>query len=134
MSAALREPPGRRRWAAIAVLGFATFFVVLWLGSTSAWWFEDDTLQFTAAASITNPAAIFTDPTILRRWGTGASLVPMQVLSYWIDTHAFGISPAAARIHDAISTVACAFLVFLVLSRFEVTPVASAAAACLWIC
>ncbi len=134
MSAAVGEAPGWRRWPGVAVLVFATLFVVFWLASTSAWWFEDDPLQFAAAASISSPAAIFTDPGILRRWGTGASLVPMQVLSYWIDTHAFGISPTAARVHDAIATVACVLLVSLVLSRFGVPPVTSAVAAGLWLC
>jgi hypothetical protein len=134
MSVALGEPPGRRRWTGMAVVGSATLFVLLWLGSTSAWWFEDDPLQFAAAASISNPAAIFTDPGVLRRWGTGASLVPMQVLSYWVDTHLFGISPAAARVHDAVATVACAFLISLVLSRFGVPSLTSAFAAVLWLC
>jgi hypothetical protein len=134
MSAALREPPGRRRWPGIALLGFATLFVVFGLGSTSAWWFEDDPLQFATAASISNPVAIFTDLGVLRRWGTGASLVPMQILSYWIDTHAFGVSATAARVHDAIATIACAFLVYLVLSTFGAPPATAAVAAGSWLC
>jgi len=134
MSAAVREPPGWRRWAGAAVIAFAAAFVVLWLRSTSAWWFEDDPLQFAAAASISHPVSIFIDPGILGRWGTGASLVPMQVLSYWFDTHAFGISPAAARMHDAVATIACAWLLFFVLARAGAGTWVSAAAAALWLC
>jgi hypothetical protein len=134
MTAADREPPAKRRWLGFAVVAVAVVFVTLFLRSTSAWWFEDDPLQFAAAASIPQPAAPFIDPSVLRHWGTGASLVPLQVLSYWIDTHAFGVSPTAARIHDAVGTVACALLVFLALSRFGVPSVTSAVAACLWLC
>src|SRR5262245_49171451 len=134
MSAAVREPPGWRRSAGGSVIAFAAAFVVLWLRSTSGWWFEDDPLQFAAAASISSPVSIFTDPGILGRWGTGASLVPMQVLSYWFDTHAFGISPADARIHDAVATIACAWLLFFVLARAGAGAWVSAAAAALWLC
>src|SRR4029453_7449417 len=134
MSAALREPPGRRRWPGIALLGFATLFVVFGLGSTSAWWVEDDPLQFATAASISNPVAIFTDLGVLRRWGTGVSLVPMQILSSWIDTHAFGVSATAARVHDAIATIACAFLVYLVLSTFGAPPPTPPVAPGAWRC
>src|SRR6516164_3075526 len=134
MTAADREPPARRRWLGLAVVAAAALFVTLFLRSTSAWWFEDDPLQFAAVPAIPNPVTPFTDPNFLRHWGTGASIVPMQVLSYWIDTHAFGVSPTAARIHDAVATVACALLVFLVLSRFGVPPWTSALTACLWLC
>src|SRR5262245_48046173 len=134
MTAADRKPLARRRWRGFGVVAIAVLFVTLFLRSTSAWWFEDDPLQFSAAAAISNPVAPFTDPSVLRHWGTGASLVPMQVLSYWIDTHAFGVSPIAARIHDAVATAACVLLMFLVLSRFRVPPGTSPAAACLWLC
>ena len=134
MPDALREPPRRRRWLGAAVVGFAGAFVVLYLRSTSAWWYEDDPLQFAAAAAMASPAAAFTDPELLRRWGTGASLVPMQVVSYWTDTHAFGVSPRAARVHDALATIASALLVFVVLSRFGVPALSAAAASALWLC
>lgn len=114
-------------------MALAAAFCVLYLGSTSRWWFEDDPTQFAAAAAIRSPVAIFLDPQVLRRWGTGASLVPMHVLSYWCDTQLFGISPMAARLHNLVSTVLVCGLVFLVLARFGADPICAALAAVLWL-
>jgi hypothetical protein len=108
-------------------------FCGLYLRSTSAWWHEDDPLQFARAEAIANPADIFADPSVLRRWGTGASLVPMHVLSYWIDIRIAGASPGAARIHQLVATVLVAMLIFAVLARFGVDPGAAALSAIFWL-
>lgn len=114
-------------------MAFAAAFCVLYLGSTSRWWFEDDPTHFAAAAAVKSPIAIFLDPQVLRRWGTGASLVPMHVLSYWCDIQLFGISPVAARLHNLVSTALVCGLLFLVLARFGADRVCSAVAAWLWL-
>lgn len=119
--------------AGVAVLGFAAAFCVFYLDSTSKWWYEDDPLQFSAAAAISNPADIFLDLQVLHRWGTGASLVPMQVLSYWLDTHLFGISPLAARLHSLVSTVLVCWLLYVVLTAFGVDRAVAGTATGLWL-
>jgi hypothetical protein len=114
-------------------MAFATAFCALYLRSTSRWWFEDDPTHFAAAAAVGNPVAIFTDPQVLRRWGTGASLVPMHVLSFWCDIRLFGISPPAARLHNLASTAIVCGLLFLVLVRYGADRSCSAVAAGLWL-
>ena len=128
------RPTERRRVLGLSVALLALAFCGLYLRSTSTWWFEDDPHHYAAAAAVDNPVDIFLDPNVLHRWGTGASLVPMHVLSFWIDTHAFGVSPRAARIHQLVSTVVVAFLIAFVLRRFDVEPLVAAAAALLWLC
>jgi hypothetical protein len=132
MAAAGRHP-ARRIMAGLGVLGFAAAFCVFYLDSTSKWWYEDDPLQFSAASAISNPLDIFLDPQILRRWGTGASLVPMHVLSYWLDTHLFGISPTAARLHNLASTILACWLLYVALTCFGVDRGVAAFAAGLWL-
>jgi hypothetical protein len=117
----------------LAVMVFASAFCVLYLGSTSRWWFEDDPTHFALAAAVKNPVAIFVDPQVLRHWGTGASLVPMHVLSYWCDIQLFGISPMAARLHNLVSTVLVCWLLYLALTRFGADRACSAFAAGLWL-
>lgn len=118
----------------LVVIVFAAAFCVFYLDSISKWWYEDDPLQFAAAAAISHPLDIFLDPQILRRWGTGASLVPMHVLSYWLDTHLIGISPTAARLHSLASTILACWLLYVVLTRFGVDRVVAAFAAGAWLC
>jgi hypothetical protein len=116
-----------------AVIVAAVLFSVLVLRSTSRWWYEDDAAQYATASAIRNPVRIFLDPGVVRRFGTGASLVPMQLLSYWIDTHFFGVSPRAAYVHSLLSTVATVFLLYLLLLRLTGNPAASACVAALWL-
>ena len=111
----------------------AAAFCVLYLDSTSKWWFEDDPTHFASAAAVRNPIAFFVDPQVMRRWGTGASLVPMHALSYWCDLRIFGVSAAAARVHSLVSTVLVCTLLFLCLTRYGADPRCSAVAAVLWL-
>lgn len=134
MTTAGGDPPRRRILAWAIAMGFGAAFCVFYLDSTSKWWYEDDPTQFAAAAAISNPLDIFFDPQVLHHWGTGASLVPMHVLSYWIDTHLFGISPTAARLHTLVSTLLTCWLLYVVLIRFGADRACSAFAVGLWLC
>ena len=120
-------------WPGLAVVAVSILFAVAYLRSTSRWWYEDDPAQYATAAAIQNPARIFFDPDVVRRFGTGASLVPMQLLSYWIDAHLFGTSPGAAYLHSLVSTVLTVFLMYLLLVSVTNDPVASACLALLWL-
>ena len=111
----------------------AALFGALYLRSPSAWWFEDDPWQFARAAQLQRPADAFLDPSVLRGWGTGASLVPMHVLSYWVDVRLFGLEPGPARAHTLLSTVVVTALVYAALLGFGAGVGASAAGALLWL-
>ena len=115
------------------VVGCALLYSIFYLQSTSKWWFEDDPAQYSYAASMANPVAIFVDPKILGGFGTGASAVPMQLFSYWVDIKLFGISPPAAYIHSLIVFALVVLLLYTVLVRFTGNIVASACVALVWI-
>jgi hypothetical protein len=119
--------------AGFAVGLAAALFGVVYLKSPSAWWFEDDPWQFARAAHLQHPADAFLDPSVLRGWGTGASLVPMHVLSYWADVRLFGLDPRPARIHNLVATVVVTVLVYAALLAFGAGVGASAAGALLWL-
>jgi hypothetical protein len=127
-------PNSGKCWAGLIVISCAMAFAVVYLKSTSRWWYEDDPFQYAYAAAISNPFSIFVDPTVLRGFGTGASVVPMQLLSYWFDVHLFGVSPLAASLHSLLSTTLTALLLYLVLSRFTANAIASACLAVVWLC
>jgi hypothetical protein len=123
----------RRLWRGLLVIVGALLFTVGYLKSTTRWWYEDDPAQYATAAAIRDPVSLFVSPGLLRGFGTGASLVPMQMLSYWIDVHLFGPSPRAAYLHSLFSTLLTVVLIYLVLARMTGEPTASAFLALLWL-
>ena len=76
----------------------------------SRWWFDDDPSLFAYTSMIHNPVLIFTDPGVLRHFAIGEALVPMQMLSYWVDIKLAGFSPRWAYAHQV-----CSFLLTLLL-------------------
>jgi hypothetical protein len=77
--------------------------------------FEDDPFLFDYAAHLSNPLLAFTDPDVLRHFTVGKALVPMQIVSYWIDVHWAGLLPALAYVHQTISLLLTLLLLYLVL-------------------
>lgn len=132
-SARQRRHDPLRRWIVLSIVTLASIFLVGYLRSPLRWWYEDDPLQYSAARTISNPIDIFTNPKILRGFGTGASLVPMQLLSYWLDVRLFGISPRAAYWHSLISTLAAAILLFLLLTGLTEKVAGAGLATMIWL-
>ena len=94
---------------------FGAVYSIEYLRLFSRWWFEDDPFLYFYAAKITNPFTIFTDPQVLRHFTTGQALVPMQILSYWIDVRLAGFSPHFAYAHQVCSFLLTLLLLYLVL-------------------
>jgi hypothetical protein len=57
----------------------------------------------------------------------------MQLLSFWLDVHLWGVSPTAAYLHSLLSTLVTALLLSLVLARLTRSPGVSAAVALVWV-
>ncbi len=90
-------------------------FSIGYLKTTSQWWYSDDPGEFIYVATISNPLAIFIDPIILKSFTTGQALVPMQLLSIWIDVKLFGYEPFPAYVHNLIVLVLVLVLLYAVL-------------------
>ena len=97
-------------WAPLILIAFGCIYSLGYLRLSSRWWFEDDPALFAYTASAGSPIRFFADPTILRRFTTGNALVPMQLISYWLDLRTAGVSPAVAYLHQTVS-----FLITIVL-------------------
>jgi hypothetical protein len=108
---------GSTPWFALALLVFGTVYSTAYLGLASRWWFEDDPSLFAYTATIHNPVTIFTDPNTLRHFTGGAALVPMQLLSYWVDIKLAGFSPRLAYAHQICSFLLTLLLLYLLLAR-----------------
>ena len=105
-------------WASPMSLAlFGLIYSIGYLGLSSRWWFEDDPFVFHYAGRIHNPAAIFTNPALVREFTATRALVPMQIFSYWIDMHVAGTSPRFAYAHQAVSFVLTLLLLYFVLLR-----------------
>jgi|SRR5665213_1382094 len=102
----------------VGLLAVGVAYTTAFLKMYSRWWFEDDPSLFAYAGAIGNPIAIFVDPNVLRHFTTGKALVPMQILSYWIDVHLAGYSPQFAYAHQVCSFLLTLLLLYLVLLRF----------------
>ena len=100
-------------WGLCAVIVVTLLFSVVYLNILDRFWFEDDPFAYQYARKIGNPLEIFFNPEIMRHFGTGSSLVPMQLLSYWLDIKLFGVSTVAAYLHSCISLVATSSLLYL---------------------
>jgi hypothetical protein len=99
-------------------LAFGTLYATEFLRLPSRWWFEDDPFLFAYVSTIHNPIRIFIDPGILRQFTGGAALVPMQVLSYWVDVRLAGFSPGFAYGHQICSFLLTLLLFYLLLARY----------------
>ncbi len=93
---------GSTLWFVLALLAFGAAYSTAYLGLSSRWWFEDDPSLYAYTATIHNPVAIFADPNLLRHFTGGAALVPMQLLSYWVDIQLAGFSPRLAYAHRGL--------------------------------
>jgi hypothetical protein len=118
---------------ALLVLVGSLLFSLLFLRSTSHWWFEDDPAQYAYVSRISNPLRFFVDPALVRNFGTRASLVPMQLLSSWLDVRLFGLSPAMAYWHGVAALAVTALLMYAMLLRWTGDRRVSASASLLWL-
>lgn len=100
---------------ALCLLLFGAAYSIGYLRLLSRWWFEDDPFLYWYASKITNPISIFVDPQVLRHFTTGRALVPMQILSYWMDVRLAGFSPQFAYEHQVCSFLLTLFLLYLIL-------------------
>ena len=90
-------------------------------------------MQFHYAAQITNPLHIFTDHATLHDFGSRHALVPMQLLSYWLDVKLAGYSPLVAYLHSLLSLLATTLLFYTVLVHWFADRVVSFAIVVLWL-
>ncbi len=116
------------------LLAFGVVFAAVYLRLGSRWWFEDDPALYSYANQIRNPASIFVDPGVLRHLVTGRALVPMQVLSFWIDVRLAGYSPQFAYLHQTCSFLLTLLCLYLILIRvFEDDIGAAVSVSVLWV-
>lgn len=116
----------------VGLLAFGAIYSLAFLGLSSRWWFEDDPALFAYTAGIHNPVRIFTDPNVLRHFTAGSALVPMQILSYWLDINLAGFSPEFAYAHQVCSFLLTLLLLYLVLSDWLHDRMAAAVASVAW--
>jgi hypothetical protein len=126
--------PWRRADLALLLVAAATALVsIVYLGLPHRFWFEDDPWQYAAVRTVGNPLRFFFDSSVMRGFGTGASAVPMQLLSYWVDVKSFGVSPLAAYVHSTVTLTVVAVLLYLGLRRLTASRFASAFVTLLWV-
>src|SRR5665213_987540 len=117
MNRSLRPAPSK--WSSIstpiALLLLGAAYLWAYLRLQSRWWFEDDPSLFAYANEIHNPASVFFDPSLLRHFTTGKALVPMQLVSYWVDTRLAKLSPAFAYAHQAFSFLLTLLVLYFLL-------------------
>ncbi|MFC1601701.1 hypothetical protein ACFL34_05075, partial [Candidatus Sumerlaeota bacterium] len=121
------------RTVCLSVMAFAALYSIAYLQSSFMWWYEDDPFQYHYVSQIANPVSIFIEPQVLGSFGTGVSVVPMQLLSYWIDVRLFGISPRGCYLHSLLSLLIVTGLLYLVLVRFSGNIPVSACITLLWL-
>lgn len=100
--------------AALAALGAA--YTVGYLRLPWKWWYADDPSMLAHAAAVQEPLRIFTDPTVIRGLGGGGAMVPMQLLSFWVDVR-LGGTPKVAYTHQVLSFLAAGLLLYALLLR-----------------
>jgi hypothetical protein len=103
--------------ALVLVAFIALAFSIGYLHLLSRWWYEDDPGQQHRMLLIENPVAIFLDPDILRHFGIGRAMVPMQIFSQWIDARLFGANPLPVYAHSVMSLAATCIAVVVLLQR-----------------
>jgi hypothetical protein len=103
-------------WAApVALLLLGLLYSSSYLGLSARWWFEDDPFLFDHASQLADPSTAFAEPEVLRHFTGGRALVPMQILSYWIDVQFPAFSPGFAYAHQMGSFLLALLLLYLVL-------------------
>jgi hypothetical protein len=117
----------------LLLTGFTLLFSLGYLGLSSKWWFEDDPVQIHYVGQIKNPVSIFADPDVIRGYGAGKALAPMQLLSYWFDVRLFGPFPAIAYAHNLAALVLTALMIQLTLRRWTGDFHISTVAALTWL-
>ena len=120
-----------KHWSTILLVLIGIAFSVLYLQLLSNWWYEDDPIQFSTVALIKNPLNIFIDREVIRGFGPGL-LVPMQILSYWIDIKLAGFDPFASYIHSLISFLVTLVLMYAVLLNWTKDRILAFAGTMLW--
>jgi hypothetical protein len=111
----------------------AVLFSAFYLRSLSRWWFEDDPAQFQYVRELSNPVSFFTEPQLMRGFGTGNAVVPFQMLSYWFDMHALGPFPAPAYLHSLLSLLVTLVLLYFTLLRWTGDAHAAWGGSLLWL-
>jgi hypothetical protein len=101
---------------AVALVIFGALYAIGYLKLPSRWWFEDDGCLYSYAAQISNPITIFMDPQVVSRFTTGQALVPMQIMSYWIDVRLSGFSPKFSYAHQIFIYLITLFLLYFALA------------------
>lgn len=120
-------------WTLYVVVVATALYSVFYLGVLDKFWFEDDAFVYAYARDINNPFEIFLNPEIMRKFGTGASVVPMQLLSYWLDVKIFGLSTVAAYLHSTVTLVAASSLLYLFFKKLTGERLGSAFVSLIWI-
>ena len=119
--------------APLALLLTGAVYAWAYLRLQSRWWFEDDPSLFAYANEIRNPLKVFFHPAILRHFTTGKALVPMQLVSYWVDTRLAKLSPGFAYAHQACSfLLTLLVLYFLLLQLLRNNKTAALSVSLLW--
>ena len=67
------------------------------------WWYEDDPALYLKAIEPANPLHLFTNPRYVLSFGRGNNVVPVQMLSYWIDGRIPHFSWWTANAHNLVS-------------------------------
>jgi hypothetical protein len=99
--------------ACLLALGLA--YTVGYLKLPSRWWYADDPSMFASADSVRNPVRIFAEPGVLRNFGGGSAMVPMQFLSFWADVQCGGFSTRLAYAHQIGSFLLTGLLLYALL-------------------
>ncbi len=118
---------------AILLLGLGLLFSLFYLQSVFKWWYEDDPGQFHYVLEIDDPVAFFLDPDVMRGFGTGTALVPMQLLSYWVDARLFGPGPTPAYVHSVVSLLLTLWMLHFMLLGWTRNRAAAMGGAVLWL-
>jgi hypothetical protein len=112
----------------ITVITFSTVM----LGIPSKWWYEDDPGLYWKVMRAADPLRIFLDPIHLRSFATGKALVPMQMLSYWLDMRLFGANVTLAYMHSMVSFALAIVMLYVVLYDWLKNQLIAIAGALLW--
>jgi Dolichyl-phosphate-mannose-protein mannosyltransferase len=115
----------------IALFSILIVMSVFHAPSIFKWWFEDDPFQFHYLSQIVNPLNMFANPEIMR--GFSKALVPVQMLSYWVDVKLFGFSTSGAYLHSFAALFITGGLLFAVVKKWTKDNSTAFAALLIWL-
>lgn len=117
----------------LPIVFFSILFVlcVFYIPSIFKWWFEDDPQQFYYVSQIGNPLDIFMNSQTMRDFSK--AMVPVQILSYWLDVKLFGLSTIAAYLHSFASLLATSGLLFAVVKKWTRNNLTAFASLLMWL-